>query len=82
MTILVTGLLFVVPLVQCHSQSLQALGENRGKSNNPLQVASPSFMLMLNTDGGLCTDNEHHSTPGDFALEMSSWVVAVTFLVL
>lgn len=45
MTILVTGYhsgyLFVVSLVQCHSQSLQALGENRGKSNNPLQVASP-----------------------------------------
>lgn len=61
-TILVTGLLFIVPLVQCHSQSLRAVRESRGKSNNYLQVASPSFMLMLNTDGELCTENENHST--------------------
>lgn len=62
MTILVTGLLFIVPSVQYHSQSLRALGENRGKRNNHLQVVSPSLVLMLNTDGKSCTENEYHST--------------------
>lgn len=80
MTILVTGLLFIVPLVQYHSQSLRTLRENRGESNNHLQVASPSFMLLLSTDGKLCTESEHHST--SWLLCTRDVKLAVTFLVL
>lgn len=62
MIILVTGLLFIPPLAPVPFLGTDRSGEDRGKSSGQLQVASPSFMLMLSTGGEWCTENEYSST--------------------